>query len=556
MTKITKMVMNGFKSFGKRTEILFGDNFNVILGPNGSGKSNVLDALCFVLGKGSAKGLRAEKSSNLIYNGGKTKKPAKEGEVSIFFDNSSKIFPTEEPIVKISRIVKSNGQSKYKINNKTRTKQQILDLMSIAKIDPDGYNIILQGDIVRFVEMPPVEKRQIVEEIAGISIYEEKKQKALRELERVDERLNEADIVLKERHAYLKELKKDRDQALKYKNLNDKIKQNNASYLKRQITRKEGVEKSLQEKIGKRKKKLDKHNSEIKRLREQISARKAEIKEISKQVEEKGEVEQVTLQKEVEKLRVEIATSKTRIANCNNEIARISQRREQLQKNLEEVNEKIKLLESQKKEHGERKEVIAEQKKKIEKSIEDFRKKHKIGDDDSINREIDELDKKADEKQAEVQKMRERQQELLREKDRLELQVQMMDERIAKVLEVEKEHKDEIDKLKQKKAEFKKSTIELNEMLNRDTEVSAKLADQRKKLLKLTEDLARLEAKSIVAKEKVAGNIAVKKILENKSKFGAPVYGTVAELGEVNSKYSAAVIQVLVGCTIFVSYRP
>jgi len=83
------MVMRGFKSFAKHTELVFGPNFNCVLGPNGSGKSNILDALCFVLGKSSAKSMRAEKSSNLIYNGGKAKKPAKEGEVSIYFDNTN-----------------------------------------------------------------------------------------------------------------------------------------------------------------------------------------------------------------------------------------------------------------------------------------------------------------------------------------------------------------------------------------------------------------------------------------------------------------------------------
>lgn len=540
MTKINKIIMNGFKSFGKRTEILFGNQFNVILGPNGSGKSNVLDALCFVLGKGSAKGLRVEKSSNLIYNGGKTKKPAKEGEVSIFFDNSNKIFPTEEPVVKISRIVKANGQSKYKINNKTRTKQQILDLLSIAKIEPDGYNIILQGDIVRFVEMHPVEKRQIVEEIAGISVYEDKKQKALKELEKVDEKINEADIVLKERKAYLKELKKDRDQAQRYKDLNDQIRQNKASYLKRQIIRKESAEQSQQEKIDKKKKKLDKHKEEIKALRGQISERKEEIKRISKQAEERGDVEQVSLQKEIERLRVEIATSKTRAANCSNEIARISQRREQLRKNVSEIDEKMGSLEQKKKEIEERKGVLEEQKKSMEKSIAAFKKKHKIGDDHDISKELDEIDKKADDKQTEVQKLREEQQELLREKDRLEMQVQMMDERISKVLEVEKEHKDELEKLKQKKAEFKKATVELNELLNKDSESAANLAEQRKELLKLTEELARLEARSITAKESAAESIAVKKILSNKGKFGGIVYGTVSELGEANSKYAAA----------------
>lgn len=157
-TRINKMVMQGFKSFAKHTEILFGPKFNCVLGPNGAGKSNVLDSLCFVLGKSSSRDLRAEKSANLIYNGGKAKKAAKQGEVSIYFDNSSRIFPTEENEVKITRIVRESGQSIYKINDKVMTRQQITGLLSLAKIDPDGYNIILQGDITRFVEMHPEEE--------------------------------------------------------------------------------------------------------------------------------------------------------------------------------------------------------------------------------------------------------------------------------------------------------------------------------------------------------------------------------------------------------------
>src|SRR3989339_1024682 len=93
LTRITKLEIKGFKSFANKTELVFGEKYNCVLGPNGSGKSNVMDALCFVLGKGSSKEMRAEKSSNLIYNGGKLKNPAKEGEVSIFFDNTSKVFP-------------------------------------------------------------------------------------------------------------------------------------------------------------------------------------------------------------------------------------------------------------------------------------------------------------------------------------------------------------------------------------------------------------------------------------------------------------------------------
>jgi len=232
LTRVTKLVMQGFKSFAKKTEIVFGDDFNCILGPNGSGKSNVLDALCFVLGKKSAKSLRAEKSANLIYNGGKTKQAAKQAEVSIYFENHDEEFPVEEKEVKLTRIVKSTGVSTYKINNKTMNRIQVVELLSNARINPDGYNIVLQGDIVRIVEMSPLERRRIIEEIAGINIYEDKKQKALNELNKVEEKLKESDIILAERQAYLRELKKERNQAMKFKELDEKKKRKSKELIK------------------------------------------------------------------------------------------------------------------------------------------------------------------------------------------------------------------------------------------------------------------------------------------------------------------------------------
>jgi len=120
------------------------------------------------------------KAANLVYNGGKTKEPAKEAEVTIYFDNKDKIFSEEGDEAKVTRIVKPSGQSKYMVNNKTVTRQQVLDFLARARINPEGYNIILQGDIVRLVEMSAVERRTVIEEVAGISVYEVKKDKALK----------------------------------------------------------------------------------------------------------------------------------------------------------------------------------------------------------------------------------------------------------------------------------------------------------------------------------------------------------------------------------------
>ncbi len=538
-TKITKLVLNGFKSFGKHTELLFGDDFNVILGPNGSGKSNVLDALCFVLGKSSSKQLRAEKSSNLIYNGGKTKQPGKEAEVSIVFDNKTKMFPIEEDEVKVTRIVRADGASKYKINGKTNTRQEVIELLGMAKINPDGYNIILQGDIVRLVEMSPIERRQIIEEIAGIGMYEEKKHQALNELQKVGEKLNEAEIILKERETYLKELKKDRDQALKYKELNDKIKQNKASYLKRQLNRKDDELKKLEEKSGTHREKLTKLQQQIQELRDEIAKHKQTIHDINSEIERKGEVEQIKLQKELEQLRIQLAMHKTRISTCKTEIDRIGQRKEQLQKNLEEVEVKIKELNEQKGSQTAQLQAMHKTIIEIDSKIKEFKLKHDLADDADIDRQFEDLDKKAEEKQKELQLLREKQQALIREKDKAEFQIATMDEKIAKVKELEDAHKDELNQLKNKKEQFKKLVLELNELLNQDSKDANTLAKGRAELHSMREEENKLSIKQSSVQESIMQNIAVKKVIENRQKFGE-VYGTVSELGSSDGKYAVA----------------
>ena len=177
MPFIKKLVLRGFKSFAKETEILFDPGLNVVIGPNGSGKSNVSDAICFVLGRLSVKSIRAAKAANLIYNGGKENKPAFEARVDIIIDNSDFTFPIQGDLT-ISRIVRRNGLSVYKINDETKTRQEVIDmLLAHAGIDPYGFNIILQGEISRFVEMRAEDRRKILEDVAGISIYEFRKEK-------------------------------------------------------------------------------------------------------------------------------------------------------------------------------------------------------------------------------------------------------------------------------------------------------------------------------------------------------------------------------------------
>jgi len=347
MTKIKSLYAKGFKSFAKPTEMIFGPGYSAIIGPNGAGKSNIVDLITFVLGKSSAKSMRAEKSPHLIYNGGKSKDPAKEAVATIVFDNSSNEFPVQDKEVKVSRVIKQSGNSTYRLNNEVVTRQQIIDLLNSAKIDPDGHNIVLQGDIVHFMDMKPYERRKILEEVAGISVYEEKKEKSLRELEKVEAKLNEADIILKERGNYLKELKNDRDDALRYKENQDEIKRNKATLLNLQIKAKEELKNDVEKRIGQSNDEKAKIQEKIDGLKKNILESKEKIKKINSEIDTKGEKEQVEIHHNVEDLKTSIIKKESRITILENEILRVNERKKQLRVSYNETQAKINSLEKE-----------------------------------------------------------------------------------------------------------------------------------------------------------------------------------------------------------------
>src|SRR3990167_2751329 len=236
MTYVKKMVMHGFKSFAKRTEVIFDSGINCVVGSNGSGKSNVSDALCFALGRLSAKSIRAEKTTSLLFSGSKFVKPAREAFVEVTFDNSEKTFNIPGSEVVISRFIRSNGQGIYKINNEVKNRGEIIELLAHAGIDPHGFNLILQGQIQAIVKMHPEDRRKVIEEVSGIAVYESRKEKALHELEKTQDRIKEISSILRERKSFLNNLERERSQALRYKELEGMINRCKYSMLVRKIS--------------------------------------------------------------------------------------------------------------------------------------------------------------------------------------------------------------------------------------------------------------------------------------------------------------------------------
>ena len=517
MTKINSISIHGFKSFAHKTEIPFEDKFNCILGPNGSGKSNIGDAICFVLGRLSAKSMRAEKAANLIFNGGKDKRPAAAGTVEIAFSNEHKTFPLDAKEIVIERTITKTGNSIYRVNGKKKTRTEVLDLLALAKINPEGYNIILQGDITRFVTMSSLDRRKIIEEISDVSIYEEKKHKAILELNKVEEKLNNAEIILKERKTYLKELKKDRDQALEFKEVKDKIDSHKATFLHLQIQEREEVKAKYDSEISQHQAKITAAEKEIESLKKKVEQAKKEISSINAEIEQKGEKEQLKVHRELEDVKVEIAKEKTRISTLKDEMNKIKQRKDQFRQEMKELESKSTSMLQQQKELQQTRAKKQQELKELEQKIAQFKKKNNIESSQEIDKEIEEKDKVIEQKQEEVQKIRQQQQDLLREKDKLEYQLQTLDERMQKVKEVEKQHKDQIKQLQQHKNDFKTATLKLNQCLDQDSSFASQLANARRRTVELQEQQAKLNAVSLQAN--LTTNRAVQNILDNRKKF-------------------------------------
>jgi len=299
--------MHGFKSFVRKTEIPMTPGINVVIGPNGSGKSNISDALCFVLGRLSIKSMRAAKAGNLIFQGTKEVAPAKEAIVEMVFDNSDKIFSIDKDEVSIKRIVRKNGQSIYKIDGETKTRQEVLSLLALAGIDPNGFNIILQGEIQNFVKMHTEERRKIIEEVAGISIYESRKEKSLKELEKTEEKLKEVIAILRERTAYLNNLEKERQQALRYKKLEGDLKKYKASIIHFDLTKKKKERENTEQEIEKRNKEIEKVKKIISSLDAEIKNLEQKISDINSNIQKSTGLEQEKLNQEIANLRAELA---------------------------------------------------------------------------------------------------------------------------------------------------------------------------------------------------------------------------------------------------------
>lgn len=225
IVRLTSLEIKGFKSFAEKTVFHFNQNVTGIIGPNGSGKSNVVDAIRWVLGEQRSKTLRSEKMDNIIFNGTKKRSSAGRAEVSLTFENTRNLLPTEFSSVTISRVLYRNGDSEYRINDVACRLKDITALFLDTGISSDSYAIIELGMINEILNDKDDLRRRLFEQAAGISKYKIRKKETLSKLESTDGDLSRVEDLLAEIENNLKTLEKQAKRAERFKKLQGDYKQ-------------------------------------------------------------------------------------------------------------------------------------------------------------------------------------------------------------------------------------------------------------------------------------------------------------------------------------------
>jgi chromosome segregation protein len=356
--QIKELVIKNFKSF-KYSAITFKDGFHVIVGPNGSGKSNIIDALLFVFGATSLKRLRVDKLSNLV-NHNSTTNTAR---VRVVFDHNKENY-------EIVREIDKDGKSVFYLNNKRKALNEIISFLNDLGISSEGYNTVQQGDVTKITSLNPEERRKIIEDISGISLFDARKNEAEDNLKKVDKRLDKISIALNERKPYVDQLSNERECALKYKELDSTEQIYNINLYKKQLNELEIEYENIQNILDKYSEKINLLNNSKKEYLEKQNLLEQKQEDINSKLIEHSEDVQNTFGKKFSEIKAE-----KEILLNNKKL---------IEENLNyldcENKKSIELISQFKKEHGDLIKIIYDQK---------LKKESKIKSKDLIKKQID-----------------------------------------------------------------------------------------------------------------------------------------------------------------------
>ncbi|MFQ5919267.1 MAG: chromosome segregation protein SMC, partial [Thermoplasmata archaeon] len=531
-----------------------------ITGPNGSGKSNISDAVIFVLGPKSSRVIRAGRLTDLIYDGGKGGKPADHCRVSLVFDNEDHAIPVEEEEVRLTRYVgrsesvKDGCNSYFYVNGKKATLADFDTLLANARISADGYNIVQQGDVQGIVDMTPLERRRVLEGIAGISRFDEDIQRAERKRDGVEEDLGRIEIILKEIRRQLGQLERDREGALRYRELQEALGTARGQKAHKETEILHGQLASAREQVQRYEKERERWRETLVRLRKALEKEEDRLQALEERLAEEGGEEFQALRAKLNDLRIEraraidgVELNKERGKALRAEMARF-------RRDLKKVLSELETLRGQAKEAETERQRLAEAIASKESQIAEVEKGASESDANvlKLQKAAVALDREIDAQDAVCRELVLEREKLTQQRTQLDdLLKQLGEERKAQELDVKDadwQAKESASGSRTQGKEGAEVRARVQARERERSELVRQSSELESAVRNLSRELSHLKAEAEAAESIRKGyNRAVSSVLEARDEGTIDgIHGTVAELGQVEPKFERA-LQVAAG---------
>ncbi|MCV0431664.1 chromosome segregation SMC family protein [Nitrosopumilus sp.] len=548
MVHVKKVEIFGFKSFGfKNTTVQFEPGLVSISGPNGSGKSNILDAIIFAMGENKPKVMRVDKLRSLIHDIEGNRRGPKMARSSVHFDNSDRKIPVDSDNVEITREMDASGENTYYLNKKKTNRSHVLDLLDMANAGLGQLNAVQQGTVTRISEFTSEEKRKTIEDLIGLSYFDDKKTESVKQLDEADRRLEIALAKMGEIKKRIDELEEERNQKLRHDILERELNRykaiaaaNKMKVISAQKTSKESTLRELTAEITT-------FDTERTALREEIGALESEKNKLMAEANDYSQAKA--------SLDAEISSAMEQYEIDNSAISASKKRLEQINSRLPEIQSEIDDIDNARTD-------IDTQIQKIKESIEETNvKKNKINDDLQI------IDSQRNKILTEQSEAATKKSEIDNKIKSLTTQLNDTKLKLSKVLHEKDESKIKIDtnstKFSELESDIEKLTgyqKQLESMLNNHsasiTELKSRIKKLQTKKSKIYNDMDELglileksskaanqyESKIKTVKGFMHEDYTVAKLKEDADKLG--IEGLVYEMISWDKKYERSVLAV------------
>ena len=546
---LKQIELENFKSFGGKMTIPLMEGYMAVTGPNGSGKSNIADAILFVLGPKSSKAIRAGKLTDLIFDGGKTKNPADFTKVSLVFDNTDRILPWNDDIVRLTRLVRlaanrEDYNSYFYINDQKSTMSEFDSLLSRARISADGYNLVQQGDVTRIVQMGALERRRIVDSISGIASYDADIGRANAEKAEAESNLERITIIMNELETQISQLKKDMEAAKLYMEAKSRLETANAQLLHRRMEDEKAKMAYTSESIESNLRDLEAMGAERDSLKERMDAIQEQIDSLDAEIASKVGPEYAEVKKRIEDARVAIA-------NWSDRMERYSAENDEMSEELEELRAEAAEADKEIAEADEGLRSLADRRAAKEKALEEANAEErriaqemssKGGEHRKLQDRLSELERGIDAGAEEEASLKASHAALELKKESLSREVASAEAEIDGAGFEIKDAEWSLSELKKESGATDVAAIQAKIMdaKRRESELEKQEDELRRAIARISGEYNRLMAEKKVT-DRMRGSDAVAKILELRDKGELKgIHGTIAELASVDPKYELA----------------